>query len=183
MSILNSQVGVSASPPGNGNVGGLNAFARYLVKKKYVPTAAVFVCPSDKISGSSKNPVYVAQGTLPFPQPWQNIGKYSGGFNISYFYVARMTTQLPGKSGAATTNRVYMLMADRANTSSHFTPDLQSDDNHGTDGRNVLFTDSHVEWISGPVISNLMASIQQDWGAYGIDNCPGGCPQVTGQDT
>ena len=76
-----------------------------------------------------------------------------------------------------------MLMADRANQSSFATPDLQSDDNHGTDGRNVLFTDSHVEWKSGPVISDLVGPIFQDWGQYGTDTCPSGCPQIAGQDT
>src|SRR5205814_1636468 len=56
--ILNSEIGSTATPvTGNGNVGGLNAFARYLVKKNYVPSAAVWVCPSDRISGSSKTPV------------------------------------------------------------------------------------------------------------------------------
>jgi len=181
--ILNSEVGTTATPTiGNGNVGGLNAFARYLVKKKYLPSAGVWVCPSDKISGSSKSPVYVAQGTAVYPQPWQTIGKYNGGFNISYFYIARMTTKLPTKGSS--TGGLYMLMADRANESSHETPDLKSDDNHGTDGRNVLYNDGHIEWKTGPVISDLYTIIQQDWGQYGTsDVCPGGCPQTTGQDT
>src|SRR6266404_8776655 len=46
--IMNSEIGAAGG--GNNNVGGLNAFARYLVKKKYVPSAVVWVCPSDKIS-------------------------------------------------------------------------------------------------------------------------------------
>jgi prepilin-type N-terminal cleavage/methylation domain-containing protein len=180
--ILNSEVGTTATPTiGNGNVGGLNAFARYLVKKKYLPSAGVWVCPSDRISGSSKSPVYIAQGTAVYPQPWQTIGKYNGGFNISYFYIARMTTKLPTKGSS--TGGLYMLMADRANESSHETPDLQSDDNHGTDGRNVLYNDGHIEWKNGPVISDLYKIIQQDWGEYSVDTCPGGCPQTTGQDT
>ena len=180
--ILNSEVGTTATPVGNGNVGGLNAFARYLVKKKYLPSAGVWVCPSDRISGSSKTAVLIAQGTATFPQPWQNIGKYFGGFNISYFYIARMTTKLPTKGSS--TGGLYMMMADRANESSHLTPDLQSDDNHGADGRNVLYNDGHIEWKNGPVINDLYTIIQQDWGQWGTaDVCPGGCPQTTGQDT
>ena len=59
-------------------------------------------------------------------------------------------------------------------------PDMTPPDNPGTDGRNVLFTDSHVEWINGPDVSYLFAPIQADWGNYGIDN-PAISPQVLGQ--
>lgn len=76
---------------------------------------------------------------------------------------------------------IYMLMADRANQSSYFTPDLVSADNHGADGRNVLYTDNHVEWKTGPTVNDLYKLIQQDWGFYGTDKCAGGCPQTVGQ--
>ena len=181
--ILNSEVGTTATPvTGNGNVGGLNAFARYFIKKRYVPSAAVWVCPSDRISGSSKTPVVVAQGTAIFPQPWQNVGKYFGGFNMSYFYIARTNTKPPPKPSS--TGGIYMLMADRANFSTAAgTPDMTGEDNHGSDGRNVLFNDGHCEWKNGPVISDLYGQIHQDWGQFGVDTCPGGCPQTCGQDT
>ena len=178
---LNSEIGTTASPSGNGNVGGLNAVARYLVKKRYVPSSAVWVCPSDRVEGNSKTPVLVAQGTSIYPQPWQTIGKYFGGYNISYFYIARTNTK-PAPKGSST-GGVYMLMADRANEASSGTPDLKSDDNHGADGRNVLYNDGHCEWKNGAVISDLYDIIHKDWGEFGVDTCPGGCPQTAGQDT
>src|ERR1017187_9443163 len=49
--LLNSEVGTGASLPAN--VGGFTAFARFLVKKHYLGSTGVFVCPSDRITGSS----------------------------------------------------------------------------------------------------------------------------------
>jgi prepilin-type processing-associated H-X9-DG protein len=63
------------------------------------------------------------------------------------------------------------------------------DDNHGTDGRNVAFTDAHVEWAPRPCISDTSATcgchetdptnptnpndfwglLHQDWGDYNIN--------------
>ena len=166
--LLKNEVGIAAGALNN--VGGFTAFAGYLVKHHYLGSPTVFVCPSDTTTGSTTpHAVSVAQ-------TWQSIN----WFNLSYFYIVKLTTQWPTKSGAATTNRFYMLCADRANQSSQATPDMTPLDNHGTDGRNVLFTDSHVEWINGPAVSYLFIPIQQDWGNYGIDS-PSTSPQILGQ--
>lgn len=171
--LLRKEVGIACTgcnPSPLNNVGGFTSFARYLLKKQYVANPGVFVCPSDRFTGSNNSqPVSVAS-------QWQSLNWY----NLSYFYNVKMGTQSPPKSGAATTNRFYMLCADRANQSSTVTPDTTSADNHGTDGRNVLFTDSHVEWINGPSVSYLMAPVQQDWGAYSVDS-PSQSPQTLGQ--
>ena len=166
--LLKNEVGIAGGAPNN--VGGFTAFARYLVKHHYIGNTAVFLCPSAKVIGINSTPVSVAP-------TWQTMNWN----NLSYFYVVKMTTQWPTKSGTATTNRFYMLCADRSNASSvSSTPDLDPTSPHGTDGRNVLFTDSHVEWINGPSVSYLFAPIQADWGAYGIDNAATS-PQVVGQ--
>jgi len=135
---------------------------------------------------------------LPSGAPkWANLM----GYNVSYFYVCRIGTGMPpmasgagpnagiGGSGA---NRVYMLMADKTLYGSPdscggagngagnnvTTPDLVSGDIHGTDGRNCLFSDGHVDWINGPKICDQYQIIQNDWGEWG-QTCPTGCPQTT----
>ncbi len=104
---------------------------------------------------------------------------------------AGLTTQT-GSSG----NGTYMLMADKTlygiadscNNSQNqtgsagdnvTTPDLVNGDIHGTDGRNCLFSDGHVEWINGPKICDQYGIIQADWGFYGELCPPTGCPQTT----
>lgn len=171
--LFKSEVGIgctNCNPAPINNVGGFTAVARLLMKHQYIGNTAVFLCPSAKVIGINSTPVSVAS-------KWQSLNWN----NLSYFYIVKMTTQWPTKSGGATTNRFYMLCADRSNgASSSSTPDLNSTSPHGTNGRNVLFTDGHVEWINGPAVSYLFAPIQQDWGAYGIDN-PATSPQVLGQ--
>lgn len=107
---------------------------------------------------------------------------------------AGLTTQT-GSSG----NGTYMLMADKtlygyASTCGQssgggggaatpgnnvITGDLVNGDIHGTDGRNCLFSDGHVEWINGPKICDQYGIIQADWGFYGDICPPTGCPQTT----
>ncbi len=129
---------------------------------------------------------------------WANLMCY----NVSYFYITRIGTGTPPMpSGTQTSqyaptssgNRAYMLMADKTLYGSadscggsgngagnnDTTPDLAPGDIHGTDGRNCLFSDGHVEWINGPKICDQYAIIQADWGEYGTTACPTGCPQTT----
>jgi prepilin-type N-terminal cleavage/methylation domain-containing protein/prepilin-type processing-associated H-X9-DG protein len=126
---------------------------------------------------------------------WANLMCY----NVSYFYVARIGTGNPPMAsgaapnaviGSSSGNRVYMLMADKTLSgtdagnpagSNITTPDLVSGDIHGTDGRNCLFSDGHVEWINGPKISDQYQIIQNDWGEMGKPPCGQGfwCPQTT----
>jgi prepilin-type processing-associated H-X9-DG protein len=143
-------------------------------------------------------------GSAGAPSPAPPLWTQLWAFNISYFYVAKIGTGVPpmgtgntlltspnqvGSSG----NAVYMLMADKSlygqadscgstapNPGDNVdTADLVNGDIHGTDGRNCLFSDGHVEWINGPVICNLYGVIQADWGQDGVTACPTGCPQTT----
>ncbi|MGA2605297.1 MAG: type II secretion system protein [Verrucomicrobiia bacterium] len=137
---------------------------------------------------------------LPSGAPkWANLMCY----NVSYFYVCRIGTGMPPMAsgagpnagvGGSGGNRVYMLMADKTLYGSAdscggagngagnnvTTPDLVSGDIHGTDGRNCLFSDGHVEWINGAKICDQYQIIQNDWGQFGVSpSCPTGCPQTT----
>jgi prepilin-type N-terminal cleavage/methylation domain-containing protein/prepilin-type processing-associated H-X9-DG protein len=114
-------------------------FFRELVRDHYVPSTQVFVCPSDKESiKPTYFKVYVAA-------TWTAMDR----FNKSYFYVSRLNT----KQGL----RSYMLAgddsSDQVQNSNPPTPDLTGRDNHGSDGRNAVFTDGHVEWCNGPSIN------------------------------
>jgi prepilin-type N-terminal cleavage/methylation domain-containing protein/prepilin-type processing-associated H-X9-DG protein len=127
-------------------------------------------------------------------------------YNISYFYIARLGTGVPpnptngevgqGQSaGGSGGSRPYMLMADKtlyggnstcgssaAAGDNVDTGDLVNGDIHSTDGRNVLYTDGHVEWFNGPVICHEYGIIQADWGQdQGGSPCNNNnsCPQTT----
>jgi hypothetical protein len=160
---MTSEVGIAGG--GVNNAGSFVCYARYLLKGRYLSNPGVFVCPSDKITANNQ--------AVSKASSWQTLRWY----NLSYFYVVKLSTKLPRKGSS--TGNVYMLMADRANEISSLTPDVTSNDNHGTDGRNVLYTDNHVEWKNGAAVSDLYTLIQQDWGQFGID--PATSPQTVGQ--
>jgi prepilin-type processing-associated H-X9-DG protein len=67
-------------------------------------------------------------------------------------------------------------MGDESNDSegsTGTTPDLKPSDNHGTAGRNYLFTDGHVEWRNGAKVpSEFWDSINEDY------KLPGGYADV-----
>jgi prepilin-type N-terminal cleavage/methylation domain-containing protein/prepilin-type processing-associated H-X9-DG protein len=139
-------------------VGGFAQFARLLVNKGYLQSPKVFVCPSDRTDGVGTPVRPAASGSS---IDWNN---------ISYFYVSKLSTK-----GLKT----YLLMADESNCSEG-TPafgcpgatdaptwSLRKDDNHGTLGRNVLYTDGHVDWISGPSVGTLFSEIVADFGPFG----------------
>ena len=132
--------------------GGFAQYAALLVNKGYLKTTKIFVCPSDKVDGGGQA-VYPADS-------WSTLDWY----NISYFYVSKLNR----KKGTKT----WLIMGDESNQGEGFTgttPDLTSADNHGTDGRNYLFTDGHVEWRSGPKVpAEFWDSINADYwtGSY-----------------
>jgi len=179
---MRSEVGVVAG--GVGPATGILPYARYLVKYKYLASPKIFVCPSDKVSGNSLSSV--------FPSPnWQNI-QWN---NVSYFYIVKLSNKLPRMGSGAGYTRTYMMLADRANQADAKTPDVGPKDNHGADGRNVAFTDGHVEWMPRACVSetsstcpcaghdnpyNLYGIIQDDWGYYSSSVATG--PQTVGQD-
>jgi prepilin-type N-terminal cleavage/methylation domain-containing protein len=166
VTMLNSEVGIAAGAVNN--AGGFTCFARYLVKKRYLGGPGVFVCPSDRVTGNNNVAVSAAK-------TWQTM-RWN---NISYFYIAKMGTMLPRKGSS--TGNIYMLSADRANESLAETPDVKGIDNHGAVGRNVLFTDNHVEWVNGPSVKNYYKLIQDDWGYYGAPDPALTSPQTIGQ--
>jgi prepilin-type N-terminal cleavage/methylation domain-containing protein/prepilin-type processing-associated H-X9-DG protein len=200
--LFNKFVGAKAfNPPipGVANVPELSAFCRLLCALGYAGNPDVFFCPSDNHKrnvalGKIEQPVsqrgYPA-GLKNLPPLWTQL--YCE--NISYFYVTRLGTGIPpmpnglnasGTASGSSGNRAYMLMADKSLSGSNSkTPDLVPGDIHGTDGRNVLYSDGHVEWINGPVISDQYRIIQADWGedkktvTGGKLGCPTGCPQTT----
>ena len=157
------------------NAAGFDAVARVLVKHHYVGNTAVFVCPSHRFIGTSHIPVSVAVPTAAVPGAWQNMLWN----NVSYIYIVKLGVVTPPKGSS--TGGIYMLCADRSNLmSGSSTWDLDPTSAHGTDGRNVLFTDNHVDWINGSSITNLYTIIQQDWGDYDKDPTTQS-PQTLGQ--
>ncbi len=115
--------------------GGFPQYAAFLVDRGYVKSTKVFVCPSDKTDGVGQ-PVSAASS-------WSTLDWY----NCSYFYISKLNR----KKGIKT----WLLMGDESNDGEGFTgttPDLKPIDNHGTAGRNYLFTDDHVEWRNGAVV-------------------------------
>ncbi|HUJ09107.1 MAG TPA: DUF1559 domain-containing protein [Verrucomicrobiae bacterium] len=179
---MNSEVGIPAGAVSAAK--GFLPYARYLVKKQYVASPKIFVCPSDRVTGSSLTKVSVAP-------TWQQVQ----WFNLSYFYIVKLSTQLPRKGSS--TGNIYMLLGDRANTSDSTTPDVGPLDNHGSDGRNLAFTDGHVEWIPRACISDTSATcpchgqdnplnyygiLQDDWGHFGDPGEPDTSPQTVGQN-
>ena len=161
---LNREVGIYAG--GQGNVGSFACYARYLLKNQYLGDPAVFVCPSAHFAGGNTR-ISVASS-------WQTLH----WINLSYFYIVKMTANLPTKAGSG---GIWMWAADRENSSSVYTPDLTSSspENHGTDGRNVLYTDGHVAWKNSATVNDLWLIIQQGWGQFGLD--PTNSPQTVGQ--
>jgi prepilin-type N-terminal cleavage/methylation domain-containing protein len=178
--------GAGADNPGSG----FTPWARLLVVLHYLGNPGVFHCPSDRFAINFHGALVTASAAT----SWQTLNNE----NISYFYIAKMTTgQPPFASGG---NRTYMLCADAVDVSppADSTPDVGPNDNHGSDGRNVLYTDAHVEWCPYACVSsatlgspcsdpnsplNLYYIIQQDWGLCCTDS-PGSPPgSVNGPQT
>jgi prepilin-type N-terminal cleavage/methylation domain-containing protein/prepilin-type processing-associated H-X9-DG protein len=196
MDLFNKFVGANAFIPaiaGVANVPEISAFCRLLCALGYTGNPDIFFCPSDNrkhnvVLNKTEQPVsqrgYPA-GLKNLPPLWTQM--YAE--NISYFYVARLGTGIPpmpnventsGTASGSSGNRAYMLMADKTLSGSNATtPNLVPTDIHGADGRNVLYSDGHVEWINGPKISDQYHIIQADWGEDKKTQCPTGCPQTT----
>jgi prepilin-type N-terminal cleavage/methylation domain-containing protein/prepilin-type processing-associated H-X9-DG protein len=149
-------------------------WARMLVKLKYLGSAQVFHCPSDRYAINDSGRLGPALST---PNWYQLHEEY-----ISYFYISKMTTGVPRMPSGASANRVYMLCADASDQRTSTTPPMRAKDNHGVDGRNIVFTDGHVEWASGADSANpFYKIIQDDWGQYGVKEiCPNCSPQTLG---
>jgi len=162
---LNSEVGQAAGAVNNAL--NIEPWARILVKKHYLGSAGVWHCPSDRTAVEHGASAIVLASAA---SSWQTLQRQ----NISYLYIGKMTTGNPRVGGHP--NRVYMLLADahdqpngsdrEGNNNYGTTPDVDADDNHGRDGRNVAFTDAHVEWTPRPCISDTSTA------KGGDPNCP-----------
>jgi prepilin-type processing-associated H-X9-DG protein len=165
-------------------VNGAVQFFRKLVRDTYVPSPAVFICPSDREAGDINLPL-----GSPLHKPvsvaatWETMQWY----NKSYLYVSRLSSRRGPKP--------YLLMADEtwgmhancggpAPPCTQVAPPVSSADNHGTAGRNALFSDGHVQWVNGegcdvgPSSSDMRdidrylgpgSALQQDYTAYGLN--------------
>jgi prepilin-type N-terminal cleavage/methylation domain-containing protein/prepilin-type processing-associated H-X9-DG protein len=153
----------SANCAGMFGNGGATQFFQLIIKNGYVPSTAVFVCPSDRQYGASNQPVFPA-----FSWDHQTAGSAlpMKGNNKSYFYVSRLNN----KQGSKT----YMLLADDSHympnscaapcgPDDKITPDVDALDNHGADGRNAAFTDGHAEWINGASVDSYFQDIDADY--------------------
>ena len=49
------------------------------------------------------------------------------------------------------------------------TPSVDSNDNHGSAGRNAVFTDGHVEWVNGPSVNSYFDEAQKDYDDLGLN--------------
>lgn len=128
-----------------GSIQGFAQFARLMIKRGYLTTTRIFICPSDRQDGL---------GEVVEPAPSWNTIVWR---NNSYFYVSKISLRY-GRN-------IYLLLADETwqNESLGVTPDADPIDNHGTEGRNVAFTDGHVEWINGPSVNHLWGTIIADY--------------------
>ena len=148
-------------------INGATQFFRGLIRDRYIPSPKVFVCPSDREAG---NPSSLLDGPahkrVSVATSWDTM-QWN---NKSYFYVSRLNS----KQGF----RTYMLLADEswgmhadcgkpAQPTGEVTPSVDSHDNHGSAGRNAVFTDCHVEWINGPSVNSYFQEAQADY-----DNIP-----------
>ena len=158
----------SANCAGMFGNGGATQFFQLIIKNHYVPSPAVFVCPSDRQYGSSNQKVFPA-----YSWDHQTAGSATPmrGNNKSYFYISRLNN----KQGSKT----YMLLADDSHympnscaaptgPNNKITPDVDGLDNHGTEGRNAAFTDGHVEWINGPSVDKYFQDIDADYKPTGL---------------
>ena len=151
---------------------GFDRHAALLLNLGYTHDPAIFVCPSDKEDGDPANPlsddgstgharVRPASGGppwIPGTEPGPNVNWY----NVSYFYVAGLTTRDRGD---------FLLLADEHWDSEGDCPadcrhDLDQFDNHGKSGRNVVFVDGHGEWLPGVRIDPAYQSIQTHGAQY-----------------
>jgi len=100
----------------------------------YVSSLDVFTCPSsgDKMPRDRTDDTYDAK---PFRPSEAKQVSYAYGYN------GEGAKNLPWTEAAPSETRV---LADR-----HASKALQPDSNHNLDGRNVVFADGHVKWISG----------------------------------
>jgi prepilin-type processing-associated H-X9-DG protein len=134
---------------------GFDRHVAMLLNQGYTHDPSIFVCPSAREDGDPFRPlsndgftgharVRPARGGppwIPGGSPRSNVQ----WFNISYVYVAGLTTR---------DRPEFLVLADEHHDSEGDCPaecrhDLDQFDNHGAAGRNALFVDGHVEWVSG----------------------------------
>ena len=128
---------------------GATQFFRLLIRDKYLPSPKVFVCPSDREGGDPSAPLGGPLHRLvSVAATWDTMNKW----NKSYFYVTRLNSKVGYRTYALLADDTWGMYANcgnNANPCGQVTPPVSSSDNHGTAGRNAVFTDGHVEWVNG----------------------------------
>ena len=162
---------------------GATQFFRRLVKNNYLPSPAVFVCPSDTEAGDVTRPLgSPSHKSVSVAATWDTM-QWN---NKSYFYVSRLSSRRGLKPYLLMADETWGMHASCANTAQpcgQVTPPVSSADNHGTAGRNALFSDGHVLWVIGEgcdvgtepsdmrEVDRYLgpgSALQQDYTAYGL---------------
>ena len=112
---------------------------------QYLPETKILLCPSDKVNnqpGEDSPPLWPTAKVERFTDlPRDRVEEEELGRSfVSYFYVALLRSDDRGD---------FILMADQSNhndTTVRAFTGLNTEDNHGVRGMNILLVDSHVEW-------------------------------------
>ncbi len=128
----------------------LHAHALFLGTNDYVSAPQIWKCASDQWDGNADN-----QRVTPGTEFDPTFAKFNSFQNISYMYIAghnyEFTREVP---------QLAPVMADESNdlengrAQAGNMPDIDADDNHGADYRNVLFLDGHVVGLRDPDVAN-----------------------------
>ncbi len=158
--------------------GGATQFFQLLLKLKYIETPKVFVCPSDRFYGPTNLRVFPAYS---WDQSTPGSATPMRGYNKSYLYVSRLNNKQGFRPTLIVADDTWGMPAacgNNAQPCGQVTPPVSPQDNHGTDGRNAVFTDGHVEWIKGGTcdlktdINKYLgpgSDIQMDYDAAGVN--------------
>ena len=141
---------------------GFNRDAALLLNAGYAQDPAIFVCPSDKEDGDPMHPLSDDGSTGHARVRVARDGTDITWFNVSYVYIAGLTTRDSGK---------FLLLADEHWDSEGDCPaecshDLDQFDNHGKAGRNALFVDGSGRWLAGPSLREAYRPILEHQATY-----------------
>jgi prepilin-type N-terminal cleavage/methylation domain-containing protein/prepilin-type processing-associated H-X9-DG protein len=138
----------------SGNLSGEYPFRNHVLKlysNAVITSTALWLCPSDKQDGVG--------GTFAVfnPRSFEPTGQYDTRKHCSYMYVAGYNI-----NGIAEAPSGAPVLADEANAVENGAatpgnmPDIEAEDNHGANFRNVLYLDSHVAAIENADAANAI---------------------------
>lgn len=155
----------------------LRIHAIILGENDYVSAPSMWTCLSDRFDGSGDNiPITPA---VNFDRTTFDTETVGGDRNVSYMYIGghnMETIVFPPTTSP--------MMVDESNEPENGAvtpgamPNIDEDDNHGDDYRNILFVDGHVVGVEDPDIAN---SIFDSMAAYDADH-PGSLSKIQSID-